>query len=346
LTLGAGISTWALIVLGRILSGIATTALNVLNAVLLTKLFSGKELSLAFGTSFAALEAGTFIGKYLAQGILNLSQQLYMPFLLGSFLAIISLFTLLYILGLAQKAARQLPSEFTNQNRSISSLFRSLQTFRTAYILVVLGISCYTGAFYGLSYDPLGLLINKFNLSAAQAASTANLYTMVFPGILAGITGYFIDQIGMRVRILAIIFGLFFLSAGILTGIPGDAPSFIVILLCLAVGIQYGVFQGILWPCVALTTEEKMTGIAFGIVYSVVNFGLWAWYQISLIPDPERLANNIIVIVTAILGGGLTYWLYQVDKREEQRRLERSGTERGALNERTYQSPFYDDEDE
>lgn len=158
--------------------------------------------------------------------------------------------------------------------------------------------------------DPLWRDVNTVEYCAKQVYAEAQAsLVMSVPSILAFFTsapvGYFIDRMGYRAVIctvapLILIFVHLWLGLTHLTAI----------IPLLGLGVSYITFVSVLWPSIPLVVEDRLTGLSFGIMTSVMNLSIavfpiivaaiYDWSNYKYIPNVEWLFVLLAVIGTFV----------------------------------------------
>eukprot|EP00586_Coscinodiscus_wailesii_P020976 CAMPEP_0172492460 /NCGR_PEP_ID=MMETSP1066-20121228/23628_1 /TAXON_ID=671091 /ORGANISM="Coscinodiscus wailesii, Strain CCMP2513" /LENGTH=423 /DNA_ID=CAMNT_0013262113 /DNA_START=682 /DNA_END=1953 /DNA_ORIENTATION=+ len=88
--------------------------------------------------------------------------------------------------------------------------------------------------------------------------------------VLLPFLGLMVDKIGYR-AIISTIAPVLFLIAHLVLGLQHPAASAVGPLI--GQGLAYSLFAAIFWTSVPLTVEERLTGTAYGVIYSAMNVG-------------------------------------------------------------------------
>lgn len=284
-----------LMILGRLLFGLgAETSIVVINKILV-KWFKGKELALAFGVNLAIARLGTAMALIFSPILVDSASSVGNAVWVASVLMLIGfLFFIIYIFFDISKG----------KNKEVT-LLADDEKFRLKDIVTVIGnksflyicflcVIFYSAVFPFLAYCP-DFLYNKFGVSLESSGTLTSI--VIFGTILfTPLFGYLVDLKGKRASLM-IMGSLILVVVHLMLSLTTLSPY----VSMFALGVAFSLVPAAMWPAVTLIVKERLLGTAYGIMFSVQNFGLWlfpilaGWVLDKTNPlvDPDAVAKGV-----------------------------------------------------
>ncbi|HFE63103.1 MAG TPA: MFS transporter [Caldithrix sp.] len=296
-----------MMVVGRVMFGLGAETFYVVINKIIAKWFKGHELALAFALSLALGRFGTASAMIFSPRIISASGSLDTAGWFGAMLVLIAFicffFYLIYDIKF-DRNAREIATEHDPSEEFHVKDILSLFTNRSFIYITLLCVTFYSAVFPFLGYAP-DFLHNKFGFSLKLSGDLTTILpfgTILFTPLF----GLFTDKKGKNATVM--IFGSFLLIlvhlAFSLTRITPYVPMFIL-------GIAFSLVPAAMWPSVARIVEEKKLGTAYGIMFSVQNWGLmlFPWIIGNVLdltnkgkPEGSPLDYTSAVFMLAFLG--------------------------------------------
>ena len=287
---------------GYFLFGLGAETSIVVITTIVVKWFKGKELALALGLNLAMARIGQAMAFYFSS---NLSTPDFWnrPILLSAcLLSIAFLFFLIYCLfdyRLDKQIKYKLQMDEADKFK-ISAILKIIKTPSFIYI-ALLCVTFYSAFFPFLKYAT-DLLHNKFSLSTALAGRLTSIpifCTVLFTPFF----GWIADVKGKSASMMVYSSGLLIIAHLTLTFTMVN-PIIPMALL----GIAFSLIPAAMWPGVAKIIDQNKLGTAYGIMFSVQNFGLWLFpILIGLILDKANPGVTARMVEEGVATYNYTY---------------------------------------
>jgi len=313
-----------IILVGRIIFAIGGDSIIVAKSAMIAKWFMGKELSFALGAGLCVARLGSSLNSFLSPKLYDFSRHLYVPYLFGIVLSIIScisVFALNYIDRKADQAHQEANAEIKEEDSKAS--LQDLKNLRLNYYLLVFSSVFLYGGLFGLTNNINDLMVKRFGFTPSTAGNIIPII-YVCPVIITPFFGTFSDKKGKRVLMIligSIIFSLDHLAIAFLPNTTSH-PNYAIAICLFGVGLFYATYAAVFWPCIAIVVGQKLMGIGYGIAFSAENLML-AFLPLALgkIHD-QTLDNSLGYFWTEITLAGivaaavvLNIWIYIDDMR-------------------------------
>lgn len=251
--------------------GAETTCVVVSKAVV--KWFTGKEMATALGVNVGiarVASALTFpVGAYLSDPVWN------RPILLGAILMVSGFvaFVVYLFFDVAfdrrekeRKEAGLGTVEGEGDEFKLTDVFKLLVN-PTYLFVALLCVTFYSGVFPFNKYV-VNLLQSKFDLTK-QAAGNIVMFLPLAQAAITPFFGLVFDLKGKGATLMII--GSVCLTAGhtVLALTPAHPAVGLVLL-----GISFSLVPAVLWPCLAKIVDQKRLGTAYGLTFTIQNYGL------------------------------------------------------------------------
>ena len=313
--LGGFLDQFWLMVVGRAVLGPATQSVMLTLDLLSADLYEQQRVSFAFALihcAFCLAEVSNFNLTGLFYGLLSFITdphcRLGTVLLLGFCLSLLSLVLGMVATGLhyVKKGTQQKKKRGHFSLQDVKDLSLSFWLFSLIPLLY------YVGLFSFLTITQV-FLEQKY----AYRMATANLaisFTFFLPTILFPVIGIVIDYTGCKFSwgVFAVLLNLVAHCMYTFSG-----PDIIVPFLCTALlGVSYAIFNCSVWTFVFLLVQEHRVATAYGIAYSLYNFGLALSPVITglIVDNSGYLFVQLFFSSVLCLCLLLTTALYMVDK--------------------------------
>lgn len=258
-----------MMILGRIIFGLGAETFYVIINKIIARWFKGKELALAFGISLAFGRFGTAAAFSLSPRLAGDPPQVTPAAWFGIMLTIVGLLAFIFYLIYDLKLDRQIrdtQAEEEFQKFSLADLVK-LITNRSFIYITLLCITFYSAVFPFLGFAP-DFLHNKFGFSLKSSGDIATILpygTVLFTPIF----GFICDFKGRSASLMilgSIILVLVHFTFAF-TSLNPYIPLFLL-------GVAFSLVPAAMWPSVAKIIDENRLGTAYGLMFTIQNYGL------------------------------------------------------------------------
>ncbi len=263
-----------MMLLGRLFFGLGAETSIVVVSKALVKWFKGKNLALAFGLKVGFGRLGTFLAlRYsprLSEGGAELSTAIWVA---AMFVSLGLLIFMLYMILDAKKDKVdevKFTGEVSEKNKFRMSDIGRLFSNPSYVYIALLCVTFYSAVFPFMAYAP-DFLLHRYGMSETESGD----YTSLIPistALFTPLFGFLIDRYGKGAS--AMLLGSVLLSfvhfSFAFTSLP---PSVLLVVL----GIVFSLVPAALWPTMVRLVPEKVIGTAYGMTYSIQNWGLFAF---------------------------------------------------------------------
>jgi MFS family permease len=267
MTAVGSVSSFPLMLWGRLLYGIGAESASIVMIKVLSKWFKGREFAFAMGLYIMIVRLGNFaslnLGAPLQQwsGSWRLALWLAVVIMVASFVAFLSYSRI-------DRAKQQFFVERGDVEQSERIVLRDIFAFRRSYWFInILCVTFYSGVIPFVAFSNI-FLQSTYGMTATLAGFYGSLI-FVSTMIATPLFGLFVDRYGKRATIM--ITGSFLIvPAYLLLGLTQLHPSLSIILI----GIAFSLVPAALWASIPIIVEERRLGTAFGLITLVQNLGL------------------------------------------------------------------------
>jgi len=322
ITVGVYNLDMTIILIGRVIFAIGGDSIIVAKSAMIAKWFMGKELSFALGAGLCIARLGSSLSSFLSPKIYDTWGELYLPYLLGIALSLISGFAVLglnHIDKKADQAQQETAAELKEESRAS---FQDLKNFKLIYYLLVLSSVFLYGGLDGLTNNINDLMVRRFGFTPSTAGNIIPII-YVCPVIITPFFGTFADKKGKRALIIliaSIIFSLDHLGIAFLPNTTTH-PNYAIAVCLLGVGLFYATYAAVFWPCIAIVVGQKLMGIGYGIAFSFENLmlavlplALGKIHDNTLDTSSGYFWTEIALAVIVAAAVALNIWIYILDK--------------------------------
>ncbi len=296
-----------MMIIGRALFGLGAETFYVTLSKIIAKWFKGHELAFAFAINLAFGRFGTAAVMIVSPRIVANAQVWDMAGWFGVMLALIAILCFLAYLIFDLNYDRSVRNTIEEINSSEQFHFKdvlSLFTNRSFIYISLLCVTFYSAVFPFLGYTP-DFLMNKFGFSEKLSGDVTTILpfgTIIFTPIF----GWFCDNKGKSASIMvlgSLILILVFLVFSF-TSLTPYIPLFFL-------GVAFSLVPAAMWPSVARIVETSKLGTAYGIMFSIQNWGLmlFPWIIGTVLdatnknrPEGQPLNYTYAVFMLTLLG--------------------------------------------
>ncbi|MBP8994033.1 MAG: MFS transporter [Bacteroidales bacterium] len=255
-----------MMVLGRIIFGLGAETLIVVQNKIISKWFKGDMLALAFALNLAVCRLGTaaaliFSPKIALSSSLETALWVAGIIMLTGFVAFVG-----YMIIDNWHIKISLNEDERVKLKDLTALLKNRE-----YIFIsLLCVTFYSAVFPFQSFAP-DILHNKFNVDLEMSGLLTSIIiwgTIIFTPLF----GYLFDKFHNGGKMMLYGSALLLVSHTLLA-YTYLTPYFMMFTL----GIAFSLVPAAMWPSVALIVEEEKLGMAFGLMTSLQNLGLWAF---------------------------------------------------------------------
>lgn len=278
----------ATLYLGRLVFGLGSESLVVVQSAILARWFKGKELALSFGISLAVSRLGTLF-TFNTEALIAERAGYRTALWVAAGLCVASIgATLIYAL-MDRKAAPLLGLHDPGAGDKI--VLADLRFFPKSYWYVTLLCVTFYSAIFPFAALATDLFADKWGLPRAEAAglgflegvfynlthmfSTAQGTTSILIAaslFCATPAGWLVDRVGRRASLM-MLGALLMIPAHLAMGLTHLPPSLSMIVL----GASFVLVPAAMWPAIPLLVEKNRVGTAFGLTTMIQNAGLMAF---------------------------------------------------------------------
>jgi MFS family permease len=296
-----------MMIFGRAIFGLGAETFYVVLMKIIAKWFKGHELALAFAINIAFGRCGTAGAMILSPRIVAGADVWDTAGWFGVMLvliAVISFFAYLLFDVKFDRAVKDPKSQSDPSEEFHLKDVWSLFTNRSFVYITLLCVTFYSAVFPFLGYAP-DFLMNKFGFSEKISGDLTTILpfgTIVFTPIF----GWFTDNKGKSASVMVL--GSFIL---IMVFIVFSFTSLTPYIPLFFLGVAFSLVPAAMWPAVARIVEPKRQGTAYGIMFSIQNWGLmlFPWIIGTVLdltnkgkPEGTPLDYTYAVILLSVLG--------------------------------------------
>lgn len=310
-----------LMIFGRLLFGLGAETFYVTLNKIIAKWFKGKELALAFAINVSFGRFGTAAALVLSPAITTHSSSWTAVSWFGVMLVVIAFIAFIVYMfqdfkfdkKLALTETAEPPERF--RMKDLMALFRN----RSFIYIVLLCVTFYSAVFPFIGYAP-DFLLNKYGLSE----ELSGLITTILPMgtvIFTPIFGWWCDHRGKSASIM--ILGSLIL---ILVHLTFSLTTFYPYIPLFLLGVAFSLVPAAMWPSVAKIVDSRRLGSAYGLMFTIQNYGLMLFpFIIGVVLDktnqniPEGTPLNyqwaiLLMVSLGVLGIIFAFLLKREDK--------------------------------
>jgi MFS family permease len=291
-----------LMTFGYFLYGLGAETSIVVITTIVVKWFKGKELAFALGLNLAMARIGQALAFFFSP---NLSTPDFWnrPILLSAcLLSTAFVFFLIYSI-IDHRLDKQINFKLHLDEADKFKISDILKIIRIpSFIYITLLCVTFYSAFFPFLKYATDLLHNKFSISTALAGRLTSIpifCTVLFTPFF----GWIADKKGKSATMMVYSSVLLIIAHLTLT-FTMVTPIVPMALL----GIAFSLIPAAMWPGVAKIIDQNKLGTAYGIMFSVQNFGLWLFpILIGLILDKTNPGITALMVENGMAKFNYTY---------------------------------------
>lgn len=309
-SLYTGTSPLNVMIVGRILFGLGAETFYVVINKVIAKWFKGYELALAFAISLVFGRFGTAIAFFLSPQMLETSGLDTTVWIGVMFviIAFIGYFVYMIFDAKLDKSAKGIDND-PEESFNIKDLKALLNNKSYIYITMLCVL------FYSAVFPFMGYVADYLHNNYGFSMKNSGLISAILPLgtiIFTPLFGWFTDFKGKNATVM--IYGsLILIGVHMIFSLTDLQPFGTLFLL----GVAFSLVPAAMWPSVARIVPENRLGTAYGIMFSLQNWGLMLFpYFIGKVLDitnadkqpNEPLDYTYAILMLAFLGlGGLVF---------------------------------------
>lgn len=255
-----------MMVLGRIIFGLGAETLIVVQNKIISKWFKGDMLALAFALNLAVCRLGTAAALIFSPKI-ALSTGLETALWIASIVMITGFVAFIGYMVIDNWHIKiSLNADERVHLKDLAALLKN----REYIFITLLCVTFYSAVFPFQSFAP-DILHNKFGVDLEMSGLLTSIIiwgTIIFTPLF----GFIFDRYHNGGKMMLIGSALLLISHTLL------AYTYLTpYVMMFTLGIAFSLVPAAMWPSVALIVEEEKLGMAFGMMTSLQNLGLWAF---------------------------------------------------------------------
>jgi MFS family permease len=260
-----------MMILGRLIFGLGAETFYVVINKIIARWFKGKELALAFGISLSFGRFGTMAALFISPLIAhepphsNITPAVWF----GVMLAIIAVICFLVFYFFESRLEKQIRETEVKEELEKFRLVDLLALLRNKSFLYI-SLLCIT--FYSAVFPFIGFLPDFLHNKFAFSLEISGLIAIILPFgtvVFTPIFGLWCDFKGKSASIM-ILGSLLLLLVHFTFALTGFVPYIPLFFL----GVAFSLVPAAMWPSVAKIVEENRLGTAYGLMFTIQNYGL------------------------------------------------------------------------
>lgn len=293
---------------GRLVFGLGAESMIVAITTVLGRWFIGKELSFAFGLNLTIARLGSFTALNSPTWAHGLYDSWQGPMLITVAAATLSLVSAIIYWGMDVFAERNYVVKKVPKQDEFS--FKQIFSFSKSFWYIVLLCVTFYSAIFPFETFAIKFFIESHNVSRSAAGFQLSMLK-VFAMIFSPLFGLLSDFIGKRSLMMMI--GSALLVPVYLIMLYTDITLYIPMAM---MGISFSLIPAVMWPSVAIITEESKLGTAYGLMTLIQNIGLAAFnFMIGWSNDLSG-GYGVGMWIFSILGFAGMFFAYRLRKHE------------------------------
>jgi len=339
LTYGVAQEEFKYLIIGKLVGSIGAGPLFVAKSAMLVKWFVGKELSFALGAALCVSRLGSSLDSVISPAVYTWTEKLHIPFVVGTFVCVFAWITILSLNFLDRKAdlEEQVIVQGEPAKKKVFTLSDIMKSKRI-FFLIAFSAGLLYGAFFGFTGNLNDHMVKRFGFEPKTAGLIIPII-YVCPSVITPIFGKYTDNKGQRVKMVILATIVFLISHLYIAYLPDvkakGQVNYDIIFGLIGIGVFYSIYAAVIWPCIALVVDEKLTGIAYGFTASIqsliLTFLPLILGDINVLTKDEKHGyfwSQMCLAGIVVAGLMLTIIVYFEDKLKNGARLDRPGTDR------------------
>lgn len=271
---GVSIKSYPICLFGRGVFGLGGESLNVSENYSIVGWFTGKELSMAIGSTISISRLGSVLNDNIEPAIVSSTNSLSFGLWIGFALCLFSL-TCAILQNMIDKKKDNLLGILERKHLPASEKFRfaDVKTFGTSFwllcincIVVYIDVSCFNNIASNYFQE-------RFQYTSVEAGSIISI-TYIVAAILCPFFGRIVDKVGKRVEMMMFsCISVSLVHVCFLFTPESNKPIYPIFYMVL-LGLGYSIYASVIWASIPYLVVNKVTGTAFGVATALQNFGL------------------------------------------------------------------------
>ncbi|GBD90261.1 putative sulfoacetate transporter SauU [bacterium BMS3Abin04] len=251
---------------GRLVFGLGAESMIVGITTVLGRWFKGKELSFAFGLNLTIARLGSFSALNSPTWAKSLYISWQGPLLLTVAAATLSLASVIIYWGMDAYAEKNYKVRSVPKQEEFR--FKQIFSFSKSFWYIVLLCVTFYSAIFPFETFAIKFFIDVHHVSRSSAGFQLSMLK-VFAMVFSPLFGLLSDYIGKRSLMMMI--G----SALLIPVYLMMAYTHVSLYIPMAMmGIAFSLIPAVMWPSVAIITDESKLGTAYGLMTLIQNIGL------------------------------------------------------------------------
>jgi MFS family permease len=258
-----------LMLFGYFLFGLGAETSIVVITTIVVKWFKGKELALALGINLAVARLGQAFSFFFYKN-LSTADFWHRPIFLAACMLTLGFALFLSYAFIDYKLDKQISFRMETDETEKFKVSDILKIIRIpAFIYITLLCVTFYSAFFPFLKYATDLLHNKFSMTTAVAGRLTSV-PIFFTVFFTPVFGWIADKKGKSASMM-IYSSILLIIAHLTLTFTMIHPIIPMALL----GIAFSLIPAAMWPAVSKIIDQNKLGTAYGIMFSVQNFGLW-----------------------------------------------------------------------
>ncbi|OFY57209.1 MAG: hypothetical protein A2Y87_11375 [Bacteroidetes bacterium RBG_13_46_8] len=255
--------------LGYFLFGLGAETSIVVITKTVVKWFKGKEIAFALGINLAIARLGAAMSLIVTPQLME--PEWTTPIWFGALLLGMGFLLFIFYMGIDlrfDRREKEMHAEAEEPFRLKD--IKLLITNRSFIYIALLCVTFYSAVFPFMKYAP-DLLQNKFSFSEKLSgiiSSSVYFGTILFTPLF----GWFTDTKGKSASVM--VYGsLLLVLVHLILSLTNLTPIIPMVML----GVAFSLIPAAMWPSVTKIVDQSRIGTAYGLMFSIQNFGLWGF---------------------------------------------------------------------
>jgi len=251
---------------GRLVFGLGAESMIVAITTVLGRWFKGKELSFAFGLNLTLARLGSFTALNSPSWASGLYENWQAPLLLSVGAGILAVAAIIIYWGVDVYAEKNFSVRPVPKQDKF--YFNMIFSFSKSYWYIVLLCITFYSAIFPFETFAIKFFIDVHHVSRPVAGFQLSMLK-VFAMVCSPLFGLLSDYIGKRSLLMMI--GSALLIPVYLLMVYTNVTLYIPMAM---MGIAFSLIPAVMWPSVAIITDESKLGTAYGLMTLIQNIGL------------------------------------------------------------------------
>lgn len=266
--IGTSLMAYYILLIGRIIFGLGSETLLIVQHTIVVKWSSKNEMALAIALQAAIAKVGAIINSPLTPKLYDVSNEFFLPCFVGVLFCAGSLISGIIVCFIDKKYERLLQNNDIKKQRKIQ--IKDILKLDSRFWLLTLESLLIFGSYTAFTSNENHILTTLFKMSS----ETAGIYLMVIyivSIVLPPFIGLMTDYYGKKPLISINLIICFIACLLLLAFLSRDINHLILLIPLVLHGIFLGSFFPIIWASIPLIVKQKALGTAYGVLTSFVN---------------------------------------------------------------------------